>query len=310
MSCPLCGEDKRFDYLFTLPERRQFWECRNVDCGMVYVDNPEEVAGYAGYFDKPTDPDGIVRDLVAEFDARRSEMIPVRHSLEQRLGIKWEYKAPKVRVLDVGCGLGATLSVFAASLWKDDRPLANRWEVCGVEYVPEAAEFARKQVPNANIWTGDFLEYEGTAESFDLVIMWNVLEHLPKPLQALRKAHSLLKPGGILAIQTPDIDCKAYKVFGPQWRLLHDHTHVSMFGWYTIMRALVRVGFRDLSLSDFSYPFRGTRFCTPSAYWRMGIGVAKHRLSKIGIHLPQKVSPPWFGSLMVVTTRKGKDTSV
>lgn len=93
------------------------------------------------------------------------------------------------RILDVGCGAGL---LFPA--------LAPFGEVQGVESDALAAE--QSGALRGRIWIGSFDDYHPPGR-FDLVIMADVLEHLPEPVAALRKAGSLLAPGGQLLVTVP-----------------------------------------------------------------------------------------------------------
>ncbi|HEX8029088.1 MAG TPA: methyltransferase domain-containing protein [Vicinamibacterales bacterium] len=102
---------------------------------------------------------------------------------------------PAGRVLDIGCGKGAFLRSFKAR-----RP---GWQCVGIEPSREEAALARAD--------GQLEVHEGMlgstplpGDSFDLISIMHVLEHVPRPLEALRQIRDWLKPGGLVFIEVPN----------------------------------------------------------------------------------------------------------
>ena len=77
------------------------------------------------------------------------------------------------------------------------------WELVGIELNAEACRRARAR--GLDVRHGDLNRSDLAAESFDLIRMGHVLEHFPDPLDALRRAYALLRPGGTLFGETPDV---------------------------------------------------------------------------------------------------------
>lgn len=78
------------------------------------------------------------------------------------------------------------------------------WQTCGIEISPTAADYARQRF-QLDVQIGDLLEIDLPAASFDLITMWDVLEHTFAPREVLAKSASLLKPGGLLALTFPQL---------------------------------------------------------------------------------------------------------
>ena len=72
--------------------------------------------------------------------------------------------------------------------------------------------------------------------------MWDVIEHLADPLSELKRAHTLLKPGGTLAVHTMDIDSLISKIMGGRWPWFMA-MHVQFFSQKTMIRFLEKAGF-------------------------------------------------------------------
>lgn len=95
-------------------------------------------------------------------------------------------------LLDVGCGNGHFL-------W---RAKQKGWAVKGIETSEEDARSAREKF-EIEVTSQDFENYP-KGETFDCIAMWDFIEHVPNPREILEKARTLLKPGGLLLVATPD----------------------------------------------------------------------------------------------------------
>jgi SAM-dependent methyltransferase len=82
----------------------------------------------------------------------------------------------------------------------------------------------------------------------DLVTLWHVLEHLPKPLEALDSIRKVVRPGGHLAVGVPDNAGLAARLFGSFWFGSDVPRHCSHFTAETLCAALNRAGWRVLHL--------------------------------------------------------------
>ncbi len=148
----------------------------------------------------------------------------------------------KGRLLDVGCANG----VFP---WIASQ---RGWQAEGVEVSPFAAQWGRKQF-GVTIHQGK-IEDLPAGESYDLITLWDVLEHLPDPAGVLSECNERLKPEGILAILTPDSESLVNRLvnlahsFTPERteglmaKLYHDD-HLSYFTRGSLARALFEAGF-------------------------------------------------------------------
>jgi SAM-dependent methyltransferase len=96
----------------------------------------------------------------------------------------------ELKLLDIGCGFGAFLS------------FANQagFDVTGVEIDKKIAQAARE---NGFVVYDDFLENLALPDnSFDVITLWDVIEHVPDPVSLLTECHRLLRPGGVLFYHT------------------------------------------------------------------------------------------------------------
>jgi len=141
-----------------------------------------------------------------------------------------KYCRPPGRLLDIGCYLGVFLDVAR------DRG----WQTAGVEPSAWAAERTSRrghQVVNAPLRRSNL-----PTESFDLVTLWDVIEHLHDPLGQLREIHALVRPGGIFALTTMDTGSLYAKMCGRRWPWFM-RMHLYYFTRGTLARILELAGF-------------------------------------------------------------------
>ncbi|MBI5884188.1 MAG: class I SAM-dependent methyltransferase [Elusimicrobia bacterium] len=135
--------------------------------------------------------------------------------------------------LDVGCGRGFILAFL--------RDLG--FQPHGIELSDTAAWHARN-VLKLDIETCDFLSSPHRKGVYDVVILWHSLEHMPRPAEALARAHELLKVGGLLMIAVPNFESLQARVFGRRWFHLDVPRHYFHFGARSLASSLERQGFR------------------------------------------------------------------
>jgi SAM-dependent methyltransferase len=137
---------------------------------------------------------------------------------------------------------------------------------------------------------------------FDVVTMWDVIEHLDDPAGELDTAFNLLKPGGYLAVHTMDIDSLAARLLGERWPWLMD-MHIHYFSQDTLAQMLRAAGFevvwsgaqgRYLRLGYLASRVRGMN----EAAGRLADGVVSR------LKLTHLAVPVNFGDLFTVYARR------
>jgi SAM-dependent methyltransferase len=111
-------------------------------------------------------------------------------------------RKPSGKLLEIGCARGDFLSIARES-----------FDVSGVEPNPELADASSQVAP----------VYRDTIErtpwsDFDVVASFHVIEHVDSPSSFIGAAAQRLKPGGLLVIETPNIDSVPFKLFNSKWR--------------------------------------------------------------------------------------------
>jgi 2-polyprenyl-3-methyl-5-hydroxy-6-metoxy-1,4-benzoquinol methylase len=140
------------------------------------------------------------------------------------------------KILDLGCAAGFFLNV------------ANReWEVAGVELSEYASSYAmdRFGLPVRN---GTLKDAAFPDKGFDVVTMWDVVEHLTDPLEDLKEARRVMKDDGLLVMTTGDVESFFAKACGKHWHLYNPTQHLSFFSRKTITGLLEKAGFKVLKI--------------------------------------------------------------
>jgi SAM-dependent methyltransferase len=180
--CRLCGSGGLALY-YTLGADRQFRYYKCPACTLVNydLDGGLEQGQYTRIFVDPAD------------DRQRRN-----HDNDQAFDFLSRQVSSPGRLLDIGCGNGRLLL------------MAKRqgWQVKGLELSADMAAWAAERV-GCEVLTDDFLQLEPAPEdreAFDVVSLRHVLEHLPEPLLAMEKISALLRPGGLLLVEMPNIE--------------------------------------------------------------------------------------------------------
>lgn len=146
---------------------------------------------------------------------------------------------------------GALLDVGCAG-WDVLRAAADAgFDAEGVEPEPTSGERARRS--GLRVTTATLAEAGYPAACFDAVTMLHVLEHVDSPRGTLGEVHRILRPGGVLAVETPTIDTIWFRLLGRRWRqLIPDHYYFFTAG--TLARAFEETGFRTLEIARVGKP--------------------------------------------------------
>jgi len=155
-----------------------------------------------------------------------------RRNACKRLRVIEDYVQPGA-LLDVGCAAGFFL----------DEARGRGWSVQGIELSSQMAAHARDQL-GLEVVAAPFGAVEIGSTTVDCVTMWDYIEHSREPAEDIRRVHSLLRPGGILALSTGDAGSLFARISGKRWHLLTPRHHNYYFSRSTLSRLLFAVGFR------------------------------------------------------------------
>lgn len=137
----------------------------------------------------------------------------------------------KGRLLDVGTAAGAFVAAARARGWDAEGCEPNAW----------MAAWGAKHY-GIRIRQGDLLGQDYEDGSFDVITLWDVIEHTTDPVAVLERCRRLLRPGGILVVNYPDIGSWIARAMGRRWLFLTS-VHLSYFDRQTIRRMLEKIGY-------------------------------------------------------------------
>ena len=141
-----------------------------------------------------------------------------------------------LRLLDLGCWVGFLL----------DEARAAGWEVVGVEPSHFASSYARDRL-GLDVRTNDLFTAPLPEGAFAAIVLGDVIEHLPRPGEALDRIAALLAPGGVLALMLPDAGSRLARAMGARWWSVIP-THVHYFTRQSLATLLRRHAFTPLEV--------------------------------------------------------------
>lgn len=177
--------------------------------------------------------------------------------------------------LDIGCATGGFMHIA------DEQG----WHVCGIDL----SEFCVNTAKAAGLKAqqGTALDIPPDWGPFDVISMWDTIEHLDDPISALRAAVQRLRPQGWMVLSTGDISSLAARVMGKRWWLMLPPIHLYYFSRDTIRLMLQEVGLT---------PVAGKRFGR-----RLRIGRAFRLLSGASSVATERGPSLYFNALDIMT---------
>ena len=194
------------------------------------------------------------------------------------------------RLLDVGCHVGVFVEIAARHGW-------DTWGVEPSQWAAELAQQAGLQVVEGTMATADFED-----ASFDVITMWDVIEHLEQPSDEVFQAFRLLKPGGMLVAHTMDLDSVFARLMGNRWPWLME-MHLYYFTRQTLTKLMEKAGFQVLSVKAEGRYLRLGYLATRVAALSMTLGQSLQWLFD-RLHLAERAVPINLGDLVTIYARK------
>jgi 2-polyprenyl-3-methyl-5-hydroxy-6-metoxy-1,4-benzoquinol methylase len=154
------------------------------------------------------------------------------------------YSKTRGKLLEIGAARGGFLKKM-----KD-----RSWEVYGVEISVDAVNIAH-QINNLELYRGDYLSYH-TKQQFNVICMYQTLEHLPNPKEVLTKVYNEIEQEGILVIEVPNVEGWDIKWDEERKRLVYDlPRHLNHFSPSFLKKELLKLGFEILEINRYMPDF-------------------------------------------------------
>ena len=262
-SCPICGSGRKhrlesslIDWMSHPPTG--MWSMNAcLNCGVAYL-SPRPVSesigkAYTHYYTHTSDKDDLVDnrlrrvkdifadkyysvangtggflDFVAYILVRL--MVPVSSYLDAKSRHLFELDGKPGRLLDVGCGNGEFLK-FARKYG---------WNVRGIDLDEHAVAEAGSSGLDVSVGG---IEVIAAGEKFDFISLSHVIEHVYDPTELVRSCYSLLNEGGILWLETPNIEGLGHSIYKSNWRGFEPPRHLVIFNPMALSKLCVGAGF-------------------------------------------------------------------
>jgi SAM-dependent methyltransferase len=241
--CGHCGDrdgevlwtGREHEYDNTTDEEFRFVRCPS--CGLVRLNPRPDVSELARIYppdyyaynllsEEPDDELGFTDRMKMRMYQRRLE------ALVDHLG-----KAGPIRILDVGCADGRLLD------WYRTSSVGDRLETHGIEMDESAAAAAKRR--GHRVVAGRFeVDRELEPGAFDLILALHVIEHVDDPKRFAQRAASLLAPGGLFFVATPNWDSADARRLGGHWGGNHFPRHWTLYDERTLRSLADSVGLR------------------------------------------------------------------
>jgi 2-polyprenyl-3-methyl-5-hydroxy-6-metoxy-1,4-benzoquinol methylase len=233
--CLICGGE---GVHWLGPIDRELRRCRN--CRFTWIVQGVETTpnGKSIY---ETD-DSIVLDP-AQADYYRDETAV--DAAREKLAWVRRYARSGARLLDVGANVGFFV-----------REAAREFRATGIEPGAAVVEFARRE-HGVDLLAGSVYDVgDHLTGQFDIVTLFDVLEHLADPGLALEQCRRLLRPGGYLFVTTPDAGSLVARMLGRHWHYIDLHEHVALFNRRHVTTLLARTGLEMVAVRTIGRSYR------------------------------------------------------
>lgn len=214
--CPWCDSEKTQLHLwvkdeFLSKEEFQIFEC--LHCGLLFTE-PRPPKDKIGEYYKSEE--------YYSHQENKKGFIPKLYESIKAINLKAKYKIAtkgikKGKVLDIGCGVGDYLHTMET----------EGWETTGIEPSEEAKAIAKKRM-KAQLYSPEEID-QLKNESFDLITMWHVLEHVDDLKTEIAHLERLLKRGGRLVLALPNYKSYDANYYKEYWAAYDVPRHLNHF---------------------------------------------------------------------------------
>lgn len=261
--CPVCGSDSvvsvyvRRDDFSLMPDMWRFSRCGK--CDSLYLNpRPDTTSlpeAYRDYYTHGNGEENTGTDLKqrlingylnARFGMSRTPTIKIGalifraiFPLAMMLDVYGRHIpralcGPQTRLLDLGCGNGDYLLRA--------REMGIRVEGCDPD--PKAVAFCRSR--GLDVYIGDVFDPRLRENSYDVITLNHVIEHVAAPKAMLVRIYALLKPGGIVWMALPNPQAAGLAIFGRGWKGLHPPYHLMLPPESVLRQWLLDSGFTQV----------------------------------------------------------------
>lgn len=287
VTCNLCGS-ANYTTLYHIPDlllerdSEKFTLVKCEQCGLVYQNpRPTQIEMEQHY---PPDYEPFITDQHHNWILEKI----YQYGIEKRSRVINSIKERKSggRLLDLGCSTGLFLNTLKRNIL---------WDVWGIEISEFAAKIAQERY-DLKVFQGTLEQANYPTNYFDVVTLWDVLEHLPDPAATLNEISRITKPHGNIVLRVPNYDSFDAKLFGSNWAGLDLPRHYYVFSRQNLIRLLSSKGFivNRISCNIGNYP----TFVLSVRFWlksRLTNNSLRQKIVRILNHpIARLLSAPFF----------------
>jgi SAM-dependent methyltransferase len=229
--CPACGRTTQHAFRFRV-NGCDILQCHACGLGRTETSAFDPAAYYTEDYFSGGRADGYSDYLGAAPVLRREFARSVDFIRQYRAG---------GRLLELGCAYGFFLM-----------EAARYFDVTGIELAPEAAEHGRRAGLNTLQGMADAATLQRLGQ-MDVVVLFDVIEHLPDPRETLALCRDHINAGGIIVITTGDFGSAAARLAGARWRLMTPPQHLWFFTQESVRRLAASLG---LAVEHLDHPWK------------------------------------------------------
>ena len=214
--CPWCGSNKAQINLWLKDEfltKKDFHICECLNCGLLYTmprPSKEKIGAY------------YKSDEYYSHQENKKGFVPRLYEAIKKINLKHKFRLasrdlPVGKLLDIGCGVGDFLHIAEH----------KGWQCTGVEPSEEAREIARQRIKGDLLYSEDLEQLPD--QSFDLITMWHVLEHVDDLKWQVAQLQRLIKPNGRIVIAVPNYRSYDGRFYNAYWAAYDVPRHLNHF---------------------------------------------------------------------------------
>jgi 2-polyprenyl-3-methyl-5-hydroxy-6-metoxy-1,4-benzoquinol methylase len=280
LPCPACGCSTAHRFLYA-KNGCDILQCRECRLGRTETASFDPSSYYTGDYFAGGHSDGYADYLGAEPVLRREFARTVEFIRKY---------CPRGRLLDVGCAYGFFL--------QEAKPF---FEVAGIELAEDAAAHGRRSGLNVLAGVADESSLAQLG-GIDVIVLLDVIEHLPSPRDTLALCARHLVPGGIIVVTTGDFGSLSARLAGARWRLMTPPQHLWFFSGESMRRMAGSLG---LEVEHFDHPWKIVPLSLIAFQLARMVGLKAARApSASGIGLPVNL----FDAMRVVLRKPNPDS--
>jgi SAM-dependent methyltransferase len=237
--CAICGGSDHYtidgqprDYEYFIEPKRGFKVLHCRTCGSEFVHPRPTVDEAVSFYPLDYHPYNDDLGIIA------GPLVAMRSTVRAQF-INKLIKSRPIHLFDVGTGDCRHFN---------DMKKYGDYEFAGIEIKPEMVEAAARRGYRVELGSIEDLDTTPYENKFDMVTMFQLVEHALDPRLLFRKAFSILKPGGYIMGQLPNKDCIERMIFGRYWSGYHYPRHLQMLAPNALTDLICQSGFGDIEV--------------------------------------------------------------